>query len=308
MIPRIAQRCSSWLVLAAVVLLAGLAAGGAARPATAHRAQASGSVTVQAHEFGYDAPDTLPAGTVQVSFQNGGTLYHMLQFLQLNDGVSADDLQAAVASGSAYDALALGTPAGGANAIDAGDTQDVTLTLTPGSYVMLCFVYTSDGIPHAQKGMVHPFTVTDEQSPATPPAADLTVGAQDYSFDVPAITPGQHTIQFVNQGPQPHEMAVVRLPDNASPDELQQALAGADISDESANDPAGGLSVISPGQASWATVSFTPGTYMFVCYMKDADTGLPHAALGMSQIVVVPETAGAAPPTDAGSSGGNASP
>jgi plastocyanin len=302
MMPPIARRRSPRLALAVVLVLAGLVASPAARLALAQpsgdqagRQQDPATVTIGAHEYGYDAPDTLPSGTVNVSLQNTGSVYHMAQFLRLNDGVSADDLQAAVQNGAAADALDLGTPTGGPNAVGPGDEQGVTLTLPPGNYVMLCLAYSDDGIPHAQKGMVHAFTVTDDQSPETPPAADLTVTAQDFSFAVPTITPGQHTVQFDNHGSQAHEMALVKLPNNANPDELQQALPGDDVSDDAEDEPSGGISGIAPGQFGWATVNFTPGTYVFICYMKDTNTGLSHAALGMAQIVVVQGPPGATP-------------
>lgn len=120
----------------------------------------------------------------------------------------------------------------------------------------------------------------------------LTVTTQDFSFDVPSITAGQRSIQVVNQGPRRHEMALLKLAPDASPEQVQQAAQNGDDQTPFATEPAGGVAALAHGATGWATVDFTPGPWMFVCYMPDAASGVRHAALGMSKLVLVE----AAPP------------
>lgn len=299
------------LALAAVTLLLGLGqvAGGqqvataATRSRSTNQAAPADAVIIQAYDYGFTAPDAIPSGVDNFSFQNIGNDYHMAQFLKLNDGVTADDVLAAIENGTSADALRLGTPAGGANAIDGGAEEDFTLTLTPGNYVMLCFVYGDDGVPYAEKGAIKAFTVTDDVSPDQPPAADLIVTAQDGAFGVPAIAPGWHEVQFVNQGSDAHEMSVVEFSpsdDSQAAPQVQQVAAAnddsqgalqrqqdTDTSDDYDAEAYGGIAALAPGQTAWVTMDFEPGIYIFACFTPDPDTGLTYAAAGMTQTVVV---------------------
>jgi hypothetical protein len=52
-------------------------------------------------------------------------------------------------------------PIGGVAGTARSTTSFITLDLTPGEYVMVCFVPDSkDGKPHTAHGMVKPFTVS----------------------------------------------------------------------------------------------------------------------------------------------------
>jgi plastocyanin len=259
---------------------------------------ADSAVTIQAQEYQFNAPDSIAAGVTNFSFQNVGGERHFAQFFQLNAGVSADDLYAALANGGAPASLPLVTPAGGGNVVPPGDSQQFTLNMTPGSYVLLCFVTDPDDpTPHALKGMFHPFQVLPSASETTspdarstapssaapasdsaPPAADLNVTAQEFTFNVPAISAGQHTVQFTNAGTQPHEMTLLKVVDDPA------RGGGADAADASVSfqvQNAGGLAAISPGTSGWTTLNFTPGLWMMVCYVPDPSTGDTHATLGM---------------------------
>lgn len=258
-------------------------------------AQSVAPLSISAHEYGYDAPDSVPAGVVSFEFTNAGTEYHMAQFLKLNDGVTPDQVVSAAQNGTEVDALALGTTAGGVNATDAGDSETLTLDLAPGNYVMVCFLYGDDNVPHIMKGMMHPFSVDAPPTTAQAPQPDVTVSAQDFGYSIPTLSAGTQTIQFTNNGSQAHEMALVKVTGNDTPDQTAAAAQSPEETQSYENEEEGGTSAIQPGSSVWVTANLTPGLWLFICYMPDPATGLSHANLGMSQLVLIPDPASSPP-------------
>ena len=37
----------------------------------------------------------------------------------------------------------------------------------------------------------------------------------------------------------------------------------------------------------WLAVDFAPGTYLAACFITDPETGMPHAMIGMIQVIVI---------------------
>ncbi len=304
---RILQGPRVRLVVAVLLLAAATRVGGAARPANARppapdalsadappapiheSARVSASrVTIQAREYAYDAPSTISSGLVTFTLQNVGTDDHLAQFLKLNDGVTDDRFRAAVQTARVDEVLAVSTPAGGANAVPPGSAQDVTFDMAAGNYFMLCYVAGEDDPTlHAVKGMVRPFQVAAPSSEATAPVADLTVTMHDFSYTAPTITAGARTVQVVNRGAQPHAMTLVRVSDSSDPADGSREARSSNAPDPTRATFAGGIAVIAPGGSGWATVNFTPGLWMMVCFVPDNGSGPTHAALGMSELILV---------------------
>ncbi len=130
--------------------------------------------------------------------------------MRLNDGITLQQFGAAMQSGGPEAALGLVTGYGGPGTVAPGGTQAVAVNLVAGNYIMLCFVSDEDGVPHVAKGMIAPFEVAPPPSTAVPPAASATVTMRDFTFDIPALTAGRQTLQVTNQGPQLHEMGLVK--------------------------------------------------------------------------------------------------
>ena len=109
-------------------------------------------VTIEAADFSFDAPATLPSGYVDVTVKNTGKEGHQVQFVKLGDGVTFDQFTAAV---SKTDIAALGTSTfvGGPNGADPGASTSAIIKLDPGTYGLACFIPGSDGQPHAAHGM-----------------------------------------------------------------------------------------------------------------------------------------------------------
>ena len=153
----------------------------------------------------------------------------------------------------------------------------------PGTYVLLCFVPNADGVPHLALGMATVMQVVGEAAAdaAGEPEADFEVRMSDFTFSMPTSVPaGVSTWRVVNDGPQPHEMLLMRVNEGVSYDEFLQALIeGGEAAAPGV--PIGGAQGLSLGGASYLTLDLEPGTYVALCLIPDPATGQPHLALGM---------------------------
>ncbi len=153
----------------------------------------------------------------------------------------------------------------------------------------------------------------------------ITILAEDYAFQAPDNIPsGWTTIQYENQGNEPHFLVLAKIPDGHTFDEyatnivspfndVWYALRDDGISQGEAMerlgatlpgwfwtvDFMGGTGVISPGHTSDVTMNLEPGTYVLECYVKTED-GEMHNMEGMLRELTVTEapTEATAPEAD----------
>ena len=231
---------------------------------------------------------TVPAGPVSVVLNNAGTEEHQATIIRLNDGVNGQQLLAAGASDpTGAEAFKLFTAYGGPNATPAGALNGSTQVLSqPGNYLFICFIPGSDGVPHAAKGMLRPFTVTPPASTQTLSAA-ATVGANEFSFKVPdKVKSG--SLGFTNNGTQAHELAVYKLADGKTIDDARSFLSSQNPSGPPPYSPNGGIGPLAPGATATTTINLEKGSYIFVCFLPDVSgNGAPHFTKGMLQEVDV---------------------
>ncbi len=107
-------------------------------------------------DFAFTHPP-LTAGTHVIRVINDGPQIHEAQLVRLPEGKSMQDFAATLAPG--YQGERVGTPLGGAGAFSSGFDGYWTVTLEPGTYVLVCFVPSPDGTPHLLQGMMEEFTV-----------------------------------------------------------------------------------------------------------------------------------------------------
>jgi hypothetical protein len=271
--------------LSSAVLLACLAGCKTEKPAPATAdvmpaAPPPTMVTITATDYAFDAPAQVAGGLVTIHLVNNGKEFHQAQLIRLEDGKTVADFGEAMKKPGP-------TPSwvkfmGGPNAAGpGGGSVDGSVILTPGSYAVLCFIPSSDMVPHVMKGMIHPIEVT-----AQPGAADHLAGETDtltvaeYSFtQASALTPGHHTILVRNSGTQPHEVVLVKLPPGvkiASMADWANTMKG-----PPPGLPIGGVTAVDAGGSADFTVDLTPGDYGLICFLPDAKDGKPHAAHGM---------------------------
>ncbi len=242
-------------------------------------------VTVTTADFSFDAPAEIPAGPTTFHLVNRGPGLHHVQLVKLHEGKTTDDFMAALKAGGPPPAWA--TMAGGPNPPEVGATSSTTMLLEPGSYAMVCFIPSADGIPHLMKGMVRPLTVTpNDRATAAEPSAEVVMKLVDFGFELSRpLGAGRQTIRIENAGAQPHEVAIVRLQPGKEPmdfahwGEKQIGPAPAALM--------GGVSAIMPSAHAFVEVDLTPGEYGLICFIPEMKDGKPHFVHGMVQRVTV---------------------
>jgi len=242
-------------------------------------------VDIEATDYAFDVPATLQPGDITFRLVNHGQEEHQAQVLRLKDGVSADQfINAFESQGPA--ALAMATAEGGPAIIAPNASQDVSLSLQPGNYLFTCFVAGPDGVPHIAKGMSRAVRVTGSAISGPPPATSGTFTLRDFTFDMPSsLRAGLGTYQVVNEGPQLHELVLLKVAPGTTAEGLRTFL------DAPAGDPpftsVGGMQAFQPGGSGTITLNLQPGTYAAICHVPDPASGVAHLDLGMIKLFTV---------------------
>jgi hypothetical protein len=256
-------------------------------PPTPSSGSATHVIDLDARDFTYVAPDTLPSGLVTLRMTNHGQEVHHVQLLRLNDNTTFEQFVAALQT-EGDGAIGLTRLPGGVGPIDPGASAEVTLNLDSGAYVLACFIAGSDGVPHLAKGMIVPIQVVESAQPATAPTPSTreTFQMSDFLFEMPDSLPaGRNTYEVVNAGPQFHELNVVRLAPGAT---AQDVLAWTtQPSGPPPFESVGGMNGLSVGGVGYMTLDLPIGSYMAICHIPDPNTGLSHAQHGMLKEFVV---------------------
>jgi len=239
------------------------------------------SITIKGGDHTFDAPPELPAGPVSLNFENVGHEVHHVQLVALNEGVTTEQVMAALQQGAtALFPLLRGLP-GGVGPLDPGKSGRVTVTLTAGNYLLLCFLQNQQGVPHLALGMVAPLTVKGEMpTNQSEPASVGTVRLINFSFVLPqAVKAGKQTWKIVNEGTQPHEITLIKLAAGKTLADLAAFNQNPQGAPPFAN--IGGFQGIDPRASGWLHLDLTPGTYVAMCHIPDAASGKAHHELGM---------------------------
>lgn len=266
--------------LVATVLLVACAAPPSA-PSAPSAPAGPAAVTFKGADFSFEGPEQIPAGLTTINFQNVGKEWHHIQFARLNDGVTFVKLTEAMQKGDpAF--MTMMSFVGGVAALDPGGNGSVTLDLAEGEYVLMCFIPSADGVPHVAKGMVRPLTVKGAASAAAAePKADVTVNMKDFHFTMPAeVKASKQVWKIVNDGPQPHEIAIIKLAEGKTIEDIYAWYAKPE-----GPQPfqfVGGMQGMSVGApAAFINLDLQPGAYVATCDIPDPASGKPHSALGM---------------------------
>ncbi|HXY20657.1 MAG TPA: hypothetical protein VEH83_11735 [Gemmatimonadales bacterium] len=287
---RSSSRATRWTSPGAAALVALALAGCAKKEAAPPAVQAGPNhLIVATTDFAFSAPDSIPAGLEMVHLVNNGPSLHHLQIVALDSGKTVADLSAAMKNP--------GPPpgwlrfVGGPNAVapSGADTAIAYLTLAAGNYALICLVPDTAGIPHFAHGMVRALTVTrSDETPASAPAADVTIHLKDYGFDVTGpLTPGAHTIRVVNDGPQMHEMLLAQLAPKKKAADLVNWVETGKMRGTPPAKPFGGSTVIAPGASEVIVVNLPAGNYGLFCFVPDAKDGKDHVVHGMAMDLAV---------------------
>jgi hypothetical protein len=244
-------------------------------------------VTVTAHDFAFQFPDTLPAGLVTFRLVNDGKENHHMTVVRLDSGRTGEEAFSALRKAGRGVRPAWMHFVGGPNEVDPGGASNATLLLEPGDYLAFCEVPGPDPVPHFAKGMVKAFTVTPPARDAELPASDLTITLSDYTFTFSRpLTRGHHVIAVKNAASQPHMLVIHREEPGQG---LKEFLAWAE-DPHGAPQPGegwGGVTTIAPGSTVVFDEDYLPGHYFLICFTPDARDGKAHFLHGMQEEIEI---------------------
>jgi hypothetical protein len=184
---------------------------------------------------------------------------------------------------------------------DPDSTSQGIFDLRPGTYVVW-----SGGDPEAPQPPVEMAVTGEAATPAVTagaePAAGATVTMFEYGFKVDGqLMPGPQLLKVANVGAQPHFMVMIQPNEPVTKEQvrmlLEAEMAGTPTADAAAaagvvsNPDEWGFAefagTISMGASEWIATDLDPGTYVLVCFVPDIESGIPHAYLGMADVVTV---------------------
>jgi hypothetical protein len=114
-------------------------------------------------------------------------------------------------------------------------------------------------------------------APQTP--ADLTVTLTDHNFQLSTpVVAGPLAWHVRNEGSEPHQALVIRLPEGVTESQERAWLASGSEADEPGERIAGATAV-EPGAEATFQTNLQPGTYLLVCNANEAQGR--HFELGM---------------------------
>jgi uncharacterized cupredoxin-like copper-binding protein len=248
-------------------------------------------VDVSATEYAFDTDlTTVDAGLVELRLTNDGAEGHQAMIVRFDDGADLGALIAASADDPTGIApLQLLNGFGGPNGVAPGTTVASRQVLEPGEYLLACFIPADDGQPHANKGMVRPFTVTapaDGAAAAELEPGDVELSTVDFSFETPAELAAGSTALVTNAGTQGHELDLVRLEGDATAEDA----AAFELTREGTSPGAGvaGVGILRPGGTATFRIPDEPGRYALLCFLPDVNgDGTQHVERGMVAEVTV---------------------
>ena len=228
-------------------------------------------------DYVFAGPSEIPSGWITFRMPNQGDEHHVMILIKLPEGVSYTDYyesnQRRLENGETPEWWSEQVVMGGPAALGPGLVGETTVKLDPGEYAMICPVPTADGTLHRDLGMMRPLTVTEEESGAIEPKADITMTLRSLEFELDkVITPGRHTIavRFENQPEgKPHDVHVARLGPDQTLEDFTASMAG----DIEFGDFffIGGAEDMPEGHTAYFTADFEPGRYAFWCHGHSAD-------------------------------------
>jgi hypothetical protein len=249
-----------------VALLAALGTQAGAQKA------ASGSITINAYDYFYEAPNPIAAGLTTIKIVNKGKDAHHVWIVKLDEGYAFSDFMSALGPGRTLPKWTTGL--GGPEVPTPGQDQSYTVMLEPGRYAIACILPAmNDHATHMSKGMFLPLTVTKGKPKGAEPKTDATVTSWTEGVELPAtLKAGKLLLRVSGLGKSPTGVRVAKL------------NAGKTAGDAEAWVSAGatgtppftflfGNTPISAGVAAFLPVNFTAGNYVFLATGFDPSSG-----------------------------------
>lgn len=114
-------------------------------------------IVVKLADYSFTPSTPLTAGRHVIRVENNGTQWHEMVFVKLEPGKTLEDISRYVEK---PDGPPPASPVEGVAPLSPGESNTITVNLTPGEYGFLCFLPDAkDAKPHLMHGMVQQFSV-----------------------------------------------------------------------------------------------------------------------------------------------------
>ncbi|MFL5758098.1 MAG: hypothetical protein ACJ789_00085 [Thermomicrobiales bacterium] len=249
---------------------------------------------VVADDTAFHAPAAAKAGLTVLTLENQGKTEASASIGTPKSGETVDQLMQEVATPVSADTtflkVAYDIELSGGPVAQPGQTSEVLINLKECDHIIA-------GEGSQMPAKIH--VTAAEGTPAPEPSADLTVEMKEYTFAglTDQVTAGDHLMKLTNTGTQPHIMVILIMPAGTTSAQfqglLQAEITGTPMAgptpafDETSFQTVAGTEVRSTGNSLWVPLHLDPGTYGVACFIPDKDTGVPHAAMGMAQVITV---------------------
>ena len=251
---------------------------------------------------GFALPKVLHSGYTTFRFTSPENVFHAIQGFKLKDGatlaMAMDDINKAL-SGDMEQTVA-GMQGLYRDVIEIGGAvtntygaQEVTVPLEEGTYYFLDLseVDSPPIVPH-----VHSVRVVGKflYSPLPQYSAiiDATMSGDDPRFHAPTSFPHDGTFLGIVTGDELHESVFRPVRDGITDEyitDYYNAVA-AGTTPRPASPWTGvqsGLQSLSPGRWAIMHIDLKPGQYALICYVPSDEDGMPHAYMGMHNIITL---------------------
>jgi len=265
-----------------------------------------GLVQVKAVGLTLEAPDEIPSGWTTFRLSNETDMVHFGYIYRVPEGKGVEDHKQLAAifqnfmddfnekPRSAPDAgveipewFSKVVINGGPGLISPRKIAETTVFVEPGTYLMECYVKT-DGILHSYNpapdgyGMVHEFTVTEENNgvQAPMPTINISVSAETGLNVSGDITVGSHVVgvnfldQKVHENFAGHDVHLVRLSEGTDLDEVEAWMDWTKPTGLQTPAPAdflGGTHEMPEGGTAYFHVDLKPGSYAWISEVPNAE-------------------------------------
>ncbi len=279
-------------LLLVALAVAGLAAEAAAQAAPTPKRPASpaapppGTVTINAYDYFYEAPNPIAGGVVTFRLVNRGQDFHNIWIVKIDEGYAFSDFMRAMGPGRPLPSWF--TPLGGPESPEPGQESRLTVELPPGRYAIACLLPASaHGTTHMAKGMFLPLTVTKASARSTP-KGDVPIRITNDGFVAPeAVTAGTHLMHVFSESSSPRGFRLARLADGRTAADAKAWIAAGQTG------PApfvlvGGTTPMAQGGTVWMPASFASGRYVLLPMGIDLGSGELRYQPGAVATILVP--------------------
>ena len=253
-------------------------------------------IDVVAKDFTFQVDSIIPSGWSTFRMKNTGMMEHFFFLTKLPDTITFNDYVYGVGAafgkswnaykdgkvdkGGAYGILGANLPAwyanatamGGIGMISGGQVGITSMKLTPGNYVMECYIKAANGQFHSELGMINPITVTDEVTKMEPPQPNAEVFLMNETMELKGELLKGDNILAVNFKEHPavglgNDIHLIKVDENTNMDDVTFWMDWLNIGGLTSPGPAifmGGAHEMPVGYIAYFNFNLESGIYALV--------------------------------------------